>query len=671
MLLNDYAINDDVINGDGTLLLTITKSISEEIVFSGTLLSIEKQITFEAAPTLLYIAKIIERVFTTVTFYEANGWDVLITLDGLTVDRGILTGGVQVVKQEDDNHTAEFTMILEPDVYDLYTFQGSAVTIWIKTDVWRQVFTGIVDVPTVNVFEEKLTLACIADRRDLLENLSALEPYIGYYSETVLGNLSSVYDRINARISTLAGSMDFDSYNQYSFNSWTPKVSPDFLYTSSDVFRRAPTLSIESAGKIINTVNLSVTYDFQRLHERSAAYTWFHPYCPADFVHGTGGICPFLIDRPSTPTRALISSAINAAGWTVDDNSIFFGQQFKSGNYLCNGSWVAWSTIETAYMNAPITDPEGNPVTDDSGKPLVTTIQTHVDDTTNVFTMYAQWNGSLRFSQNIKEFYNITIQAPTSVALYGALATASNYGYTNVAQYQDWSQSRGGGPDGGRLVTGSSALFYDLSTDRATFNQMINTAMNKAYTDILKTHRDTHINFQRFVVPEMELKHTVALTGKWIRGKGKCRRVLHALCISDCSLGTGGDAYTDVTLAQYRGTGTISANALTIPSAPLDSYCPPQGSISLETHLGLDPGQLGAEHWNGYIGNIRINQSVPGLIGADGGTVYNWTRTNYQESFIVDTPAIPSEVRDNKTNYNTVNYNINIPTDSTVYESYG
>src|SRR5690606_23068213 len=140
---------------------------------------------------------------------------------------------------------------------------------------------------------------------------------------------------------------------------------------------------------------------YQRCHHREIIFSWSHPYKPSNAA-GTAGICGFLQDRPTMPTRDMIRTAVAGAGWPVK-NEISFGRQFASGSYQCSGVWAFWSTVEAGQLNAPILDSNGNPVLDAAGNPLSRSVQTILQDNTDLYTMSAEWVGTTRFNQNIKE----------------------------------------------------------------------------------------------------------------------------------------------------------------------------------------------------------------------------------------------------------------------------
>jgi len=679
MLLNTNQVNDGILNGDtgssAFSLLYIEKDITLQVSQAAqTLLSIAKNITADlSAQTLLFIQKDITSVALPNTFYDRNGWEPIIQLGYQAVLSNVLHGTIEVVKNEDDNHTAEFTMLLPPAVYDLHNYQGKSVIINIrKGDVITRLFTGQVDIPTVDVLNEKLTLRCVADRRKLLGGLGATEGYIGYYSYEVLGAANDVYERINARLTTTPSSLDFDGANNATLTSWTPKASAEYIYGSSAVYRRDPQLTIESSAKIVNQVNLTMEYGFQRMHHRQANFQWNHPYAPLSPTTGVGGICPFLKNRPSMPTKELIRSAVQGAGWPVYQlpsiaDPYNFGKQFRSGTYQCTDrsgrtAWVQWSTMESGTLTAPIVDSNGVAVLDATGNPLMRSVTTVIADNTDLYTMNASWIATTRFNQNVKESYTISVTAPTSQAIYGVLSTVENYGVTSNDDYASWEtyDAYQIPPTGVTLHSDAfGSYFFNGDQDRSRFNNACISALNKANTTILASHRDTHITFQRELIPGIELRHTVELTGKWVRGKGKCQRITHTMNIDP------GDAYTEVVLAQYRGVGSATNSALVAPTLISDVYVLPQVGASLGTHLGVNPDSNGSELWTGYVGNVY------GLQYTSEYPQGNYTRTFYQESFTVDVPAIPDQIRQDRGLYAAQSYSVNIPTDDTEYQSYG
>lgn len=675
-VFNSAQFNEESSTASPTLLLSIEK----DITFSANtdtelLLSIEKTISASSdSETILGIEKRITDSSTfSPSFYERFGWEPIVLLDNLEVGADELCGEINITKVINDNHTASFSLILKPDVYNLYSFQGASVKIFYRnaTGVYLR-FTGIVDIPSIDVIFERLTLKCIADRRVLLTNLGGgFASYVGYYSPEVLTTSTDVYSIINDRLTTIPADLDFDSNNLPTVTSWQPKATPDFTFGPGTVYRREPTITLQSSGKVVNSVTLTLEYGFQRLHHRELNYVWNHTYAPASPNTGRGGICPFLIDRPTMPTREAIRSAAAGTGWALKESSFYFGKQFLSGNYQCSGVWVQWSTVQSGYLNAGVVDSNGNPVNDDNGNQLTRSVQTIVEDNTDRFTMNASWNASIRFNQNIKETYTLKIQAPSSIALYGELESSENYSYADDEQYANWAEytTWQPPPTGAILKPASLGTSYaiDAAPNRFIFSNAFITALNKARTTILASHRDNVITFQCPIKPTIELKHTCKLTGKWIKGSGKCTSIKETFIVATQDGKHSGEAYNEIEISNFRSTYTITSDPLGVLSAPIDNYIPGQLPIYLQTHLAIDPNSPGAENWTGYVGNKAIVERITSYNSIFPTT--NFTRSKFQESFIVNAPAITDLTQDKTLPLSAV-YNVNIPTDDITYESY-
>jgi hypothetical protein len=648
-ILNDYTVSD--ITYDSQSILTFGKDIVMGAVYSNYIARVYKVISYDyTGSSLIRVGKVITTPASD-SFYNRNGWDPIITVGGKTLAARELTGSIKVTKTEGSNTTASFSIILYPNTYTLYDYQAKPVTISVKKDgVVTKLFTGLVDVPELNVFEEKLTLNCTADRRVLLGNLASIEPYIGYYAEGVLGTNLNAADRITQRMTTIPASLDFDSSNNYSITSWTAKTTPDYAFGSSSVYRREPQLIMDSSSQIINKVNITLEYGYVRHHQAQCYTSWLHPYANT--------VCPFLQDMPTCPSRNMIRAAAQSAGWLVDNDSFDFTNQLASGFYHCDGTWLAWSLIETGVQNAQILDSNGRPVLDSSGNPTYRSVPTIIADNSKRYAMGANWFSYKRYNQNIKESYTVSVTSPESVAKYGEIPSDQSYGYTAVDAYDDFTSATA------YSYTMGASFHIDGVTDRNKFNDVYMCALQKARTQILKSHRRNKMVFQVPLLPSIELRHTASLTGKWVMGKGKVYSITHVMGISDSSGGASGDSYTDISLMQYRGTTTVSETSLAIPTVPAEGAINNVFGAVLDTHLGEDPAASGASAWNGYIGNVWTFKSG----GSIGG---NYIRTNYTESFVVDSPTIPTNLTDNKVLTKSVTYNVNIPNDNTVYQSYG
>lgn len=668
-LVNNSIVNDSVVNGEtisGGTLLSISKEIIESKSGSGSLIKIQKNIIKDyPAHTLLAISKIISNPLVAPSFYEKFGYKPIIILGGVVVSDDAITESLTVTRSESDNSTAVFTLKLSTGVYNLYDYQGQSVIINIQKNgnIYRR-FTGIVNIPIVNALLNRITLNCVADRRTLLSQYASVEPYIGVYSDTVFGTSDDVVTRINNRLTTVSASFDFDSYNQAILMDWLPKSTADFVFDSDEIYRRnALQIQFESSANLINTVNIKVEYGYQRLHHREASFIWGHDY-------GGSGICKFLEDRPSMPTRDSIVGAANGAGWPIKPGTMGFTEQFKSGSYNCGGFWVQWSTVESASVNIAATNADGSLAKDAAGNQLYRNVTKILADNTNVFCLGAGWVASTRFNQNIKEVYNCQLVAQNSVARYGTLQTTLNMATTDDNNYESWEDYKAYQykPNNAVVINAGDVGSYAINgdQDRARFNNAFNVVLSQAKATILKSHRDTRITFQKPLDVFLELYHTVQLTGRWVKAKGKCVRINDVIQISGDQAGA---SYTEVTIAQYRSTGSNIDSPLVLPASPTNNFIPKQSTVALGCHIGIDPKSPGSELWNGYVGNKQVKERV--VVQNPNGTgsrnVLNTKRTEYQESFTVDVPAISNDLREDKIFYQSASYSVNIPQDNTLY----
>lgn len=270
MQVNQYPINDWAINDDdwyeGTIF-TIEKNIKERIIDGGNLIAIGKNVVETiAGGNLLAIEKNIINTPHTPSkapdFYTRFGWAPIVTLGGFTVPASQLHEAVIVTKNEDENHTAQFTLRLPPSTYNLYAYQGKAVTIRIrKAGTITTLFTGTVDVPEVDALYEKIVVKCVSDRKKLMNTTAAyLANIVGFYDKDIMGESNDAFESINKRLETIPYSIDFSSTNVPYLVPWQPKSSADFLFGSNAVYRRDPTITIESGLKITNQIKIDMEF---------------------------------------------------------------------------------------------------------------------------------------------------------------------------------------------------------------------------------------------------------------------------------------------------------------------------------------------------------------------------------------------------------------------------
>lgn len=668
-LINNGPLNTVVLNGNGVEivatgsgdllqieqkvaiiasgdLIQIEQAVELLTPTSGDLLQIEQKVNATGSGDLLQLA---QRVISSDThFYTVNGFEPIVTIGGLSVDASNLTENIQVKFTENDNATAVINIRLDPGTYDLYSYQGKTATIDIRTSSGTtRIFTGWVDLPKADVLNEKIELNCVADRRDLLIS-KVNKNFIGRYSSALFGTKEAA-DEIEERLAATPQSLDFDGNNNWTLNSWTPKGTADFTLTSADIFRRAPSVSIERRNQIINQINLNFKYGYTRSYHVHSSFVWIHPYL-------NQGICTFLREFPDIPTKQMIQDAIDGAGWQYNPSLIGWTNLPATGSYNCSGTTVLWSTTKAEYATQIQRDANGNAVTDSNGNNQYQAITLKTTDLNSIYTMGASWNASTRFNQNITEDYTITVKSATSQSRYGTKSRDVTYTYIDPFDASAWENynKHDTSIPSGAVQTGSS-YYLNRDNNSDSFNNAIETAIARARTEILSNHRDTVITFQRDFWKEVQLKHTVDLPStKWIRGKGKVFSYTHNIDLSDHA-----DHWTEVVLKTYRSTASETDSSVTAPSRPSELLTAPSFAIALQSHYGQAP----VEAWTGHIGNKWIVERIGG-----GSNTY---RSTYQEEFRVDVPKISNTYRNTRILSQSATYTVNIPQDTTTIIAYG
>ena len=629
-----------VIIGSGALV-DIEQAVILNTIGSGALVSIDQRVTTVGSGALIAIE---QRILSTAekTFFTRNGWDMSVTLGGFTIPRN------QIMDAEINRHigdSAKASVKITPGAgtYDMYDYQGKELTISVRTgSEFKRVFTGTVDIPRADLIKEYITLEATQNRETLIRNnLTPVVPTIGQYSTTLFGAKRSVYQETLARLETTPQDLDFDPYGNYSLNSWEPKASPDYTKSNSDVYYREPNVRIESSRDVINKVEIKLNYAYQRLHQDSISYSW----------NSSLNVCDFLTLGNTLPTRDMIKNAAQSAGWYVDN--LTFTNLWNSGFYTCSGTSIGWvNTRQDVILSS-------SGATDSSGNNTTNSVITRQSSLNNLLARGADWTARKRYSQNVEEQYTLTVNSPQSQSLYGTRELNLLYNLQADFDPSEWEdESKYGASFSGTRVasSGSTTTYYiNRDTNNGELTNAITTALKKAKTDILRSHRDTEINYQEFINPDIDLKHTVSVSTNRVVGKGKVKQIIHRLDAE-------GEATTDVVLLMFRSTGSQAESTLSAPSRPSNIAPVAISSVALGSRWGQNPSTSQAAKWNGYVGNkwVTVATGGSGFFGVNTDTYF----TTYQESFIVDTPSIPASKRADSVRTASQSYNVEIPNDN-------
>jgi len=659
MSLNGFTLNSRIVNGPALAPVTgsgTLVSIEQNVVVigSGSLFDIEQAVTFyEAGAGSLVsyeqstrttssgqLITLAQRVLDlSIPDHESRtGWDALIYVGGNLIPLSQVHSKISVVKTEDSSTLATFTIIPTTGVQDLDFYQGKSVTIDVRTNnnSSYRMFTGVVDIPDVDLIEQKITLQCTNRRRELINTTqAALVSTVGNYNKDIFSTPDELASELDQRLTTTPQSFDFDGYNNAELTSWAPKSVADYVLDDENIYYRGPDVEMSSRGRIVNTINISFEYRYPRLYHKEVSYSWNAPYT------NTNSACLIIGQGYSLTPRASIEAAAQSTGWLLKA-PITYVDLPPNGFYRCGDANGYFTTIKTNVQTTAKLDAQGNTITDANGDPVVdTSARSGTTDLRYYFAGGAGWIASKQWVQDMSEQYTLTVASSQSVAQYGTIEEEAGYGLSNdidVAYWEDQNVNvdRGLGAN----------YFINADTNRASYNSAIVTAIQIAKTKIESSHRDTRVTLFRSIMPHLELSHTVSATADKITCKGKVRYISHTLDVNT------GEAVTNLQIALSRATGTSTGTTIAPPTRPTDNPTLPSQLITLGNHFAQDPSTTAAQSYNGMIGNAYTGPYGSGV------------RTSFSESFVVDAPAIGSALRNERVITKAQSYNVAIRNDT-------
>lgn len=649
------------------VLITLKQQVElQSIISNKTLFTTKQKVNKTLDSQDLFT--LVQRVNSTATqsgFFEKYGWDCEVIVGGYRITTDLvakqngLHGKMTISVNENQSRTATFTIIPPEASIDPQQFQGQQVIINMReaSTGWYKVFTGWVDVPEIDFLQRKVTFICTDRRADRIIKLgSEYVNSIGSYSEDVFGRAQDKADELDKRLETVPSTVDFDNYGNVKFTPWRSKTVADFTLGNSDVFYSNVNVRYTNRAKTINRINLTLNYNYERLHQQVVGFTWTE----ADYTPNSQGLQNWFNNgKGSFAGKETIKAAASQGAWKLLNMSFVdlwpaqsvplgegFGvwqpnqvyeetkgrEQFLGYLKDNNGDFV---TAGSPAKLVPIYEP----VLDANGKQIQDVIRRVITDTSSHLCIGASWTSARRFTQTVTEKYQVQITAPQLISKFGAIDSYDQVDITDEFDSSYWENS-----DVVSLT--NENFFIDKDTQRYRYLQAMQVMLNRARTNLLKVSRDVVVNFRtKFLKPQLDLYHTVEIDvddklpsdsgDPHFNAKGKIGSYQHVIDFDST------EAYTDVTLYLSKADGsTTDTTQFAILVPPQDpSYIGSKRTISLGTHLGEDPNPdntPGAENWTGYIGNKLVGNIASGQV-----------RTNYPESFVVVFPEISGILRDN------------------------
>jgi len=630
----------------GGTLITLNQTVELHQTAAGKLLAVDQSVSATATGIIARLAQRVRRAADDYQFKQPDGallgwdgFDLTVSVGGNTVD-DMLTGDVTITRREGDSTLATIMLIPPMGVQNINQYHGKSVIITASAvNRSKIIYTGVVDVPEIDIINETITLQCTDSRTEKNNALSeSFVRGVGYYSDAVFSSADDLNAELEQRLETIPYAWDYATDGTGRLTAWEPKSTPDYILTDESIFRRNPSVTVLSRGRVTNKITCTFTYNYQLLRHRERNYSFDSGLWMA--YYDIWGLPPSNID---------LKQAIDSAGWPYD-NYNFEGLD-PAGRYTINGVSYYWSPITRTgdVVATQKKDANGNPVVDQNGEPVYDynrDNQTSIDNT-NLYAQKAAWKASKRWSQNITETIECTLQAPQSIAQYGEVSSEVSYGTADEYDASDWENYIAhANPPSSATQTANGDYVIKKTTDINAFNNMVLTGLNREKTKIIKGHRDNRVNFETPAWPDVELFHTIQTTADKVTTKGKVSEIKHTFDTIELF------ASTEIELSLSQSIGSTTNDPIVLPARPalVDSTNTPS-TIKLGTHT-IPLGGAQDPDWAGYIFQE---------LKKPGGTFTLGAKTPV--AMIVDTPAIEDESRDTKEIAASKNYNIEIRND--------
>ena len=471
--LNTSPVNSGVVAlGTGTLVSfedTVTNTYASTLVSfeqdvellqsgAGILVSFAEKVLSTASGAFVGICENVKSYIPN-TFLNRNGYLPEIYINNTLFSQSYICESININRTVGSAETATLYLLFPASgginqFFESYVGQSIFINVSKTDGSVHRIFTGWIDNYAVDLIEQKVEFICSNRRQSKVNllNYSVIES-IGQYSQFVFGDAQDQADELSKRLSTAQYDFDFDTHGNYTYTSWTPKTSPDFLLADENVYYDKPQVTFNDRTKTLNTVNITVSYTYQRLHQQVCQVTW-NGY--ADFTrdwHNNGS--------PSFPHRSAIQDAASATSW-LPLNTIRFIPLWPEGSYggvYWNPNKVYTTYIKkTAVQSVPYQDPithqlsktwpDGKQynavydVLDANGNQQYDVDTITIVDTSSYLCRGAQWIAGKKFAQPVTELYSIKLTSPQGISRFGIIDKHENVTINDPYNTSGWEKDR-------------------------------------------------------------------------------------------------------------------------------------------------------------------------------------------------------------------------------------
>ena len=447
---------------------------------------------------------------------------LVLTVNAIVITHNQIHGLITISRRENEASTMNVTLITPTGLQDLDYWAGKDISLVINAVT---TFTGTIDIPEIDVVYKKIKLVCTDKRREILNDQDVST--VGFYSSAIFSETENTIEELEQRLTTIPSVADIKPDGTYSITDINPKAIADFTLLDADVYRRKPSVSPTSRGRLTNQVNLNFKFRYSRRRHRER-----------NFKIGSFSFCDHVETAGSKYTpKEDFYNYIDSMDWHLNESTVVFEDLPPSGLITsCAVTDFIWYNFN------------------------------------NLLALWVTFAAATRFIQTVTEDFTITVKAPQSITQYGLIDWDQDNG-SNI-EYDDntWEATKTyKAPTG---MTSDTNDYYFDEDDATVYNDAILASINIANTKIIRSHRDTQVNFETDLRLDFNLTHTIELSTIPLDAKGKITSIYHVIDIAKRK----GNTTTEISLSTAQGVQVSDSLTAPIrPSVPIiaDAYSNP------------------------------------------------------------------------------------------------
>ena len=503
---------------EGTIVgaTTLTVVLPPNIIAGPTALTVTNRAGVIVANTTVYVNALgtitASTALAVVPPGEVLSWTARCVLAGVDISAQ-LTGTASV--QADEGAARVATVSIKPPsgVVVPLDYVGKFITLdYVQVigaaQIARRVFTGWVDAPDYDPNSTILTLTCVDDLQNRVAKLprSVIDSLVGgRYTEAVQGEILDNWDYAQARLSTVAASLDADAAGGLRLTAWELATSWA-TYDQTRLIYLQSVITYPQRSTLINKVDIEFEYRYPRLRQRYTTMGWSGTQidmAPCGWLYPTA------------------QDILGAAGGTD------------------------WTPVLGIFYPAPATIPH-------SSGGYIVPAEGSVD--------MAIVHLTHRHTQTVSEEYTLTVRAPESIALNGELIHELRAGLASDFSTEAWESALDVLP----LMPTGGEQDYAPDAPRSDADYAINTLLDQGRAKILGSHRSARVSNAILLNPDLDLDKRVSIATAGMNASGKVATLTHVMDFSEGSATTE----FSIACFGLGGAGLITPSTLTPPVPP-------------------------------------------------------------------------------------------------------